>query len=263
MARLLISNDDGIFAKGLFALAKELKNHFEIAIVAPDRQRSGTGIGLTLHRAIGVEEVALFEGVKSWKTSGKPADCVKLGLSVLLDYKPDMIVSGINQGSNSGRNALYSGTVGAAMEGAIRGIPAIAFSSIDEENPDYEGISPFTAPIIKHFLKHPMPIGTVINVNFPNCKGSEIKGVKYARQGMSYYGEKPYFDSKELGYYISKQELLYDEDAHSDITYLSQNYISAVPISVKELTEMSHFNSHKELFEKSLTDLPIKSIETV
>ena len=263
--RILISNDDGIFAKGLYVLANELRKHFDIVIVAPDRQRSGTGIGLTLHRAIGVEEVALFEDVRAWKTSGKPADCVKLGLSTLLGYKPDMVVSGINQGSNSGRNAIYSGTVGAAMDAALRGIPAIAFSSIDEENPDYEGIAPFAVRIINHFLLNPAPEGVVINVNFPHCKTEDIRGVKYARQGMSYYLEKPYFDEKELGYYISKQELFYEEDKESDISYLANNYITAVPISVKELTEIEHFKAHKEAFETALLPIqtPIKSVETV
>lgn len=249
---LLLSNDDGIFAKGLYALCVELSPYFDIAVVAPDRQRSGTGIGLTLHRAIAIEEVFLLEGVKAWKTSGKPADCVKLGLSVLLkDRKPDMVISGINEGSNSGRNALYSGTVGAAMEAVHQGTPAIAFSSLHEENPDYAGVAPFARRIILHFLNHPIPDGIVINVNFPSCETSQIKGIKYARQGLSYYMDNPYFDPKENGYFISKRFLNCKEHEESDSYYLAQNYITAVPIYVKELTGLAHFEAHKSTFNDS------------
>jgi len=249
--KLLITNDDGIQAPGILALYLAVKDHFDVAIAAPKQQKSGTGIGLTLHRPIDIEQIEWPHGTKAWSIDGKPADCVKLGCSVLLDYKPDMIISGINQGGNSGRNIIYSGTVGSAMESVIRGIPAIAFSCVDEENPDYEGVQKFIPDLVEHFFSHPLPKGTLANINFPNCPVESIAGLKYARQGLSYLLEKPYQCEKTQGYFISKQWDAHEEHNESDTTYLEQGFITATPIHVNEMTDLDHYHSHKQTFESS------------
>ncbi|MDN3504051.1 MAG: 5'/3'-nucleotidase SurE [Rhabdochlamydiaceae bacterium] len=245
--KLLITNDDGINAPGILALYRAVKDHYDVVIAAPEKQKSGTGIGLTLHRSIGIKQVNWPDETKAWSIEGKPADCVKLGCSVLLDYKPDMIISGINHGGNSGRNIIYSGTVGGAMESVIRGIPAMAFSCVDEEDPDYEGVQKFIPGLIQHFFDHPLPRGTLANINFPNCRTESIAGVKYARQGLSYFLEKPFKCDKTQGYFISKQWDAHDEHDESDTSYLEQGFITATPIHVNEMTDLDHYNSHKEL----------------
>lgn len=246
---ILITNDDGIDAPGIRALYDAIAPHYRVVVVAPDRQRSGTGIGLTLHRPIELKAVDWAVESPIWSATGKPADCVKLGIQVALGQVPDMVISGINLGSNSGRNALYSGTVGGVMEAVLRNIPGIAFSCVEEENPDYPLASQYIPPLIDHFFNHPMPKGTLINVNFPACKGEELQGIKYARQGLSYILDAPFQDEVSQGYYISKTWDNHDEHNESDTTYLEQNHIAVTPIHVNELTDLDHYHKHKGLFE--------------
>lgn len=249
---LLITNDDGITSPGLCALYEAVKHDFDVIIAAPSKQRSGTGIGLTLHRPIHIHPHQWIDPCPAWKIDGKPADCIKLACSILLKKLPDMVLSGINPGSNAGRNALYSGTVGGAMEATIRGIPGIAFSCVNEINPDYEGAKRFITPIIHHFFNHPLPKGTLINVNFPD---SAYLGIKYARQGLSYILENPYQCKETKGYYISKKWDLHPEHEESDTTYLKQGYITATPIHINEMTDIDHYTTHKKHFESlDITD---------
>ena len=251
MKKLLITNDDGIEAEGLRQLAQALSKHYQVVVVAPDRQRSGVGLGLTLHRPIQIEK-ADWDGIEAWSLSGKPADCVKLGISVILKENPDMVIAGINSESNAGRNALYSGTVGGTIEAVLRGIPAIAFSAVSSESPDYKGMANYAPPLIDYFFDHPTPSGTLINVNFPNCPTDEILGVKYARQGIGYDMENPVQCKKTKGYFISKRRDEVDEHHESDNLYLEQGYISVSPLYVNDLTHHTHFKEMKERFESKL-----------
>ncbi|MCF7806831.1 MAG: 5'/3'-nucleotidase SurE [Simkaniaceae bacterium] len=249
---ILLINDDGIDADGLKSLYHALKKDYNIVIAAPAREQSGCGIGLTLHRPIQIDPVEWDENTLAYKITGKPADCVKLSLSVILDSKPDMIISGINHGSNAGRNALYSGTVGGIMEGAIRGIPGIAFSCTHEEQFDFETASRFIPQIVRHFFDYPMPAGTLINVNFPDCPQERVLGIKYARQGLSYIMDNPFQDELSKGYFISKQAADFEDHEESDTFYLKQGYITATPIHVNDMTDHNHYISHKSIFEEAL-----------
>ena len=184
--QILITNDDGISAPGIKHLFLALKDFAHISIVAPALEQSGVGAAITLRDPLHIIPVDWEGNVPAWKVTGTPADCVRLGMSVL-KAKPDLIVSGINRGSNSGRNVLYSGTVGGVIEGVLRGVPGIAFSCSDFAAPNYKMAEEHVLSIVKHLLEHPMPKGTLLNVNFPETE--VIRGVKMARQGMGYWME--------------------------------------------------------------------------
>ena len=188
--RLLISNDDGVFAMGIRALADSLATAgHEVVVVCPDRERSATGHGLTLHDPIRAE---LVEGVfhpeiQAWACSGTPSDCVKLALGAILDQAPDMVLSGINQGANLGTDVLYSGTVSAAMEGVIEGIPAIAFSLTSFAQRDFRPAAQFAQQLLATITDHPLPEPLLLNINIPAVAANDIRGCVIARQGVRRY----------------------------------------------------------------------------
>ena len=251
--KILITNDDGISSQGIKCLWKALVDHADLFIVAPATDQSGVGLGFTFRVPLQLEKVEWDQNTPAWKVTGTPVDCVKLGLSALLKEKPDLIVSGINHASNAGRTVLYSGTVGGAIEGVMRGIPGIAFSFEDLDTPDYEMAQKYIYPIVKHTLENPLPQGTLLNVNFPHTS-REFKGITLARQGKSYWIDKlherlhpegaPYF---WLGGTWDDQE----EHPESDVALLRQGYITVVPIHVHELTDHAHLESRKASFEAS------------
>ena len=187
--KILLVNDDGIGAPGLKALWEALHDCAEISIIAPATEKSGAGLGITLRKPLLIEAVAWDKATPAWKVTGTPADCVRLGISTILDSIPDLIVSGINRGSNAGKTVLYSGTVGGVIEGTLRGIPGIALSCHDFENPDYGRTKRWISSLVAHLLEHPLPKGTLLNVNFPDTP--EILGLKLAKQGQSYWIEDP------------------------------------------------------------------------
>lgn len=188
--KLLLSNDDGIFAPGIRALADTLAaaGH-QVTVVCPDRERSATGHGLTLHKPIRADEIdGLFAPqIKAWACSGTPSDCVKLALGALIEEVPDMVLSGINQGANLGTDILYSGTVSAAMEGVIEGLPAIAFSLSSFQTRDFQPAATFAQALVAVFEKQPLPVPMLLNVNVPPVPRGEMKGALIARQGMRRY----------------------------------------------------------------------------
>lgn len=195
--RLLVSNDDGIFAPGLRALANTLAQAgHRVTVVAPDRERSATGHGLTLHKPLRVEPVTGFfhDSVTAWACTGTPADCVKLALGCLLDHPPDMVVAGINQGQNLGTDILYSGTVSAAMEGVIENIPGVALSLASYTQPEFGVASRFARALIHHLEQHPLPLPLLLNVNIPAVSAQEIAGICITRQGVRRYCDQ--FDQR-------------------------------------------------------------------
>jgi len=250
--KILITNDDGIGAKGIWHLWHALKDQAEVYIVAPAIQKSGSGLALTIHKPITINPSPWEENASAWKVTGTPADCVRFGIQVVLEGNPDIIVSGINRGSNSGRNVLYSGTVGGVIEGAMRGIPGIAFSSTEfEGDPNYTLIEPYAFPLVKHILEHPLTPGTILNVNFPTHLG-EFKGMKLARQGKGLWVED--FDKRihpdgEPYFWHGGQWAEHDEHQESDVALLKDGYITAVPIQVNELTCHDSLNKRKTHFE--------------
>lgn len=213
--KLLISNDDGIHSLGVRTLANTLAEAgHEITVVCPDRERSATGHGLTLHEPIRALHVTsgFAPGVKAWACSGTPSDCVKLALGALLDGFPDLVLSGINHGSNLGTDVLYSGTVSAAMEGVIEGIGGIAFSLCSFTSQDFQPAAEFAQTLVKRLENQPLPRPMLLNVNIPPVPADEIVGVMVTRQGLRRYVDQfeKRVDPRGKSYYWLAGELLED-----------------------------------------------------
>jgi 5'-nucleotidase len=213
--KLLISNDDGVFALGIRTLANTLAEAgHQVTVVCPDRERSATGHGLTLHDPIRAERVeAVFHpAIRAWACSGTPSDCVKLALGALLDGPPEAVLSGINHGSNLGTDVLYSGTVSAAMEGVIEGIPGIAFSLASFSCQDFQPAADFAQLLLQHIAKQPPPRLTLLNVNIPAVPKTDIAGVILTRQGIRRYIDlfEKRVDPRGKTYYWLAGELLED-----------------------------------------------------
>ena len=243
--KLLISNDDGIFSAGVRALANTLAEAgHDISVVCPDRERSATGHGLTLHDPIRAEVVeSIFHpAVKAWACSGTPSDCVKLGLWALLDQKPDYVLSGINQGSNLGTDVLYSGTVSAAMEGVIEGIPGIAFSLTSFACREFEPAAKFARMLLDQLAENPLPQLMLLNVNVPPVPWDAIAGVSITRQGIRRYFDvfEKRIDPRGKTYYWLTGELQEDleptphpflpPDIQTDVQAIRNNYITVTPL---------------------------------
>lgn len=249
---ILMTNDDGIDSNGLRCLWEALKEAATIQIAAPMIEQSGAGVGVTFNRAIETKSVEDYPHTKAWKIDGKPADCVKIALNTLLDDMPDFIISGINHGSNAGRNVLYSGTVGAIIEGVMRGIPGIAFSYLSDEVKTFPHVQPYILKIFHYVLEHPLPKGTLLNVNFPHTPPDQIKGCKMARQGLRYFMGMPLENRHPDGhpqFSFGWDEYTFDEHDESDIALLDQGYVTAVPLSVGELTDYGHLGEKKQIFD--------------
>jgi 5'-nucleotidase len=253
--RLLISNDDGIFALGIKTLADTLAlaGH-EVIVVCPDRERSATGHGLTLHDPIRAEEVTgiFHHTVRAWSCSGTPADCVKLALGALLvdvgevspleNGFPDFVLSGINHGANLGTDVLYSGTVSAAMEGTIEGIPSIAFSLTSFSCKEFQPAANFAKDLIAHLEKQPLAEAMLLNVNIPPVPAAEIAGVKITRQGIRRYFDtfQKRVDPRGKTYYWLSGEVVQDLDQpehlhlppeiETDVQAIKSNFITIVPL---------------------------------
>ena len=233
---ILVTNDDGITAPGLRALIRFMHEIGEVVVVAPDSPQSGMGHAITLDNTLysSKMKVDLKDGASAeYSCSGTPADCVKLALQELLDRRPDICVSGINHGSNSSINVIYSGTMSAAIEAGIEGIPAIGFSLCDYSwNADFESSGEAIKKIVKEALNHGMPQGVVLNVNIPNLDNELPKGIKICRQARANWKEK--FDKRTnpMGkdyYWLTGEFELLDKGEDTDEWALSKGYISLVP----------------------------------
>jgi 5'-nucleotidase len=230
---ILVVNDDGITAPGIKALIDVAKTLGNIVVVAPDGPQSGTGHAITIARPLRMDKVELYEGVEMYKCSGTPVDCVKLAVNkVFKGKKPDLCVSGINHGLNHSINVLYSGTMSAAVEGAIEGIPSVGFSLDDFENDaDFAHSLKYVELICKQVLKNGLPLGTLLNVNFP--KGREIKGIKVCRQANAKWAEE--FDERKdpnrrSYYWLTGFFQNYDQGEDTDVWALEKGYASVVPL---------------------------------
>lgn len=212
---LLLSNDDGIFSLGIRTLANTLAaaGH-QVTIVCPDREQSATGHGLTLHKPIRAEQIeSVFHAdIQAWACSGTPSDCVKLALGALLEQPPDMVLSGINHGSNLGTDVLYSGTVSAAMEGAIEGIPSVAFSLTSFSVQDFQPAANFAKTLVHHLAQNPLPQPMLLNVNVPAVPQEAIAGITITRQGLRRYIDQfeKRIDPRGKTYYWLAGELVKD-----------------------------------------------------
>ena len=192
---ILVTNDDGITAPGLHALVEAVLPLGDVFVVAPDSPQSGMGHAITINNLLRLDKVDMRNEATWYQCSGTPVDCVKIAIDKILHRKPDLCVSGINHGSNSSINVIYSGTMSAAMEGAIEGIPSVGFSFLNYAlDADFTAPKKFARVIANNVLKHGLPEGTLLNVNIPKLSFKEIKGVKICRQAMAKWEEK--FDER-------------------------------------------------------------------
>lgn len=243
--KLLISNDDGVYALGIRTLANSLAQAgHDVTVVCPDRERSATGHGLTLHQPIRAEivESVFHPSVKAWACDGTPSDCVKLALWALLESPPDLVLSGINQGANLGTEILYSGTVSAAMEGLIEGIPSVALSLTSFSYKDFQPAAKFANILVEHIAKKPLPDLMLLNINIPAVKWEEIVGVTITRQGVRRYVDvfDKRIDPRGKTYYWLTGEVLEDvepptglglpQNIPMDVHVIRKNYISITPL---------------------------------
>lgn len=250
---ILITNDDGITSKGIRVLIEEMAKLGEVVVVAPDSPNSGMGHAITVDATLHIKKSPIFGDIKSYECSGTPADCVKLAKHELLKgRKIDLVVSGINHGSNASISVLYSGTMSAAIEAAIEGIPAIGFSLNDfRYDADFEHTRSYIAKITSEVLINGMPNNVALNVNFPAKSSAAIKGLKVTRQANGFWKEE--FDARKdphgRPYYWMGGEFVNrePESTENDIWALNNNYISIVPCkydmtSYEAINEISKWN---------------------
>lgn len=238
--RILITNDDGVNAKGIYFLTKELEAHHECIVVAPDKQRSAAGHSITLHRPITVKKVKL-EGIKSmvYSVDGKPADCVKVAIEKLLNEKVDLIISGINNGYNLGTDVLYSGTVSAAVEGAIYKIPSIAVSVDFDADEEYLKRAAKISKEIAERSFNNLKDDVVLNVNIP--KDETNKGIRVCILGNRVY-KNAYIEEDTDNEYERRFQLagtvMDNDDENSDVFYIKKGYITVTPLHY----DLTNFN---------------------
>ncbi len=232
--RILLTNDDGINAPGILALKQALDSLGEVTVVAPERPRSASGHAITLHKPLRLEKVSLLDGSIGWATNGTPSDCVTLGLDVVLDGKADLVFSGINAGPNLGWDLTYSGTVSAAMEGAILGIPSAAISVAGERGPyDFNAAAGFATKLASSILEYGLERWTLLNVNVPAVPKDEIRGVAITHQGRRQYVDRIDSRMDPFGrpYYWLCGSLHEDvPDPGSDVHAVLEGYISVTPV---------------------------------
>jgi len=233
---ILITNDDGITAPGIRSLIDVMLTIGDVVVVAPDSPQSGMGHAITLNETLYYDSIPLDSKAvhKEYTCSGTPADCVKFATQEILNRKPDICVSGINHGSNSSINVIYSGTMSAAVEAGIEGIPAIGFSLLDySKDANFEPSKKYVEKITRQVLKNGLPKGIVLNVNIPKLEAKEIKGIKICRQADAQWVED--FDKRTnpMGrdyYWLTGKFVNQDNGKDTDEWALSQGFISIVPI---------------------------------
>ena len=232
---ILVTNDDGISAPGIRALIAVMQEIGTVVVVAPDSPQSAMGHAITINSTLHLNKISTDDAaVLEYSCSGTPVDCVKLGVNEILKQKPDLCVSGVNHGSNSSINVIYSGTMSAAVEAGIEGIPAIGFSLCDYNwNADFESIKPFIKKIALEVLAKKLPEGVVLNVNFPKLAEKDIKGIKICRQAKAMWAEK--FDKRQTPfgkdyYWLTGAFVNQDQGEDTDEWALHNGYISVVPV---------------------------------
>lgn len=232
---ILITNDDGYQAKGIEALIDSVKDLGEIIVVAPDGPRSGMSSAITSLQPLRVYLISESQNIKVYATTGTPVDCVKLGISELAERKPDIVLSGVNHGSNAAVAVLYSGTMGAAIEGAVFKIPSIGFSLLDHShNADFTYSKKYIHTITKQVLEEGLPSGTCLNVNIP--KGDDIKGIRVCRQTsgqwVNEFMQSKDGADKDIYWLTGNFENDEPSDEMTDEWALANRYVSVVPVKV-------------------------------
>ena len=252
---ILITNDDGFTAPGIMALVEAVSEFGELIIVAPDSPQSGMGHAITINNPLRIHSTHYFDKHEAYNCSGTPVDCVKIGIYKLgkENRKPDLVLSGINHGSNVSTNVLYSGTMSAAIEGAMSGIPSIGFSLLDYDlEADFTVAQHFVKKIVKQALTHKMKEGICLNVNVPKLPLSEVKGIKVAKQAKAFWDDT--FDEradplKKKYYWLAGEFHNHDRGTDTDMWALENNYVSVVPTQY-DLTAYDSISTIAEQLEK-------------
>ncbi|HCY88271.1 MAG TPA: 5'/3'-nucleotidase SurE [Desulfobacteraceae bacterium] len=245
--KILLTNDDGYRAPGILALYRALAPEHEVILVAPDRERSAIGHGITLNQPLRYDRVALNGGGKGYAVNGTPADCVKLGLFDLCDGMPDLVISGINSGSNTGVNINYSGTAGAAREASINGVAAIAVSLQYGDIMDFDGMAAYMGSLVVKTCTMGLPQGVFLNVNGPCIPISDVKGVRITKQADNNLSNEFHRreDPRKKLYYWYGGMVPVRPGKGTDNDALLENYISITPIQC----DMTAYSLMSELEE--------------
>jgi len=240
---ILLSNDDGIHSPGIHILAETLRSIGDVYIIAPDRERTAASHALTLHKPLRIEEI----GDRVYSVNGTPTDCVNLAINGILPGRPDIVVSGINKGGNLGDDVTYSGTVSAAFEGTLLGVPSFAISQVAEGNYKFETAARIALYLTLLIKEESLPPGVLLNVNVPNLDMKDIKGVKITRQGKRVYDENSIIEKIDPRgkkyYWIGGSRLSWEKTEDSDFSAIEKGMVSITPLRL-DLTE---YNALKTL----------------
>ncbi|OQX08821.1 MAG: 5'/3'-nucleotidase SurE [Desulfobacteraceae bacterium IS3] len=231
--RILLTNDDGVHAEGLWAIYRKFSENHSVTVVAPDRERSAISHGISLNEALRIRQINVYGGYPAYSINGTPADCVNMGIMVVLGGNPDLVISGINPGLNMGNSVSYSGTVAAAREAALHGIPAIAVSIFNFQPSHYDTAAVFAEILAKHVLENGLPFGTFLNVNVPDIPMEKVKGVRICRQEtgpVSEYFEKRIDPRNQEYYWLGAEFREAETDSDTERGAIFRKYISVTPL---------------------------------
>ncbi|HCY89649.1 MAG TPA: 5'/3'-nucleotidase SurE [Chitinophagaceae bacterium] len=249
---ILVTNDDDITSPGIKNLVEAVKDLGKVVVVAPDSPQSGMGHAITIGSPLRMNKMNLFGEVEAWQTTGTPVDCVKLAVDKILHRKPDLCLSGINHGANHSINVIYSGTMSAAMEASIEGIPSIGFSLLDYRyEADFTASRHIVRTIVSKILKKKLDKHLLLNVNIPSVPMDEIKGIKVCRQAYAKYDE--YFDERtdphgKKYYWLTGEFKNFDKGKDTDVWALQRNYVSVVPVQF----DLTNYTLKKQLEKTKL-----------
>lgn len=247
---ILITNDDDITSPGIRSLVEAVKDLGKVVVVAPDKPQSGMGHAITIGSPLRMNKMPIFGDIEAWQTSGTPVDCVKLAVDKILHRKPDLCLSGINHGANHSINVIYSGTMSAAMEASIEGIPSIGFSLLDYRyEADFTASKQVVATIVKKLLEQKLDKHLLLNVNIPAVSPAKLKGIKICKQAYAKYEED--FDERldphgKKYYWLTGEFVNFDKAKDTDVWALKHNYASVVPVQF----DLTNYTLKKQL-EKS------------
>ncbi len=258
---IFLTNDDGIYAEGLWALYEILSDRHSVTVIAPDRERSAVGHGITLHQPLRTMRIQVNNGCGGYAVNGTPVDCIKIGLMEILDVKPDMVISGINPGANIGVNINYSGTVAAAKEAALYKVPAISVSIAGQKISGYDYAARFTADLADNVSEKGLPVGTFLNVNIPDVPETRIAGVRICKQETALYNE--YVDKRtdprnRIYYWHGADVGTAFDTPESDGAALNENFIAITPIQC----DATDYRMLKQLRQWNLENVFLKKDNT-
>ena len=230
--KILVTNDDGIHSEGILALASAVREVGEVTVIAPDRERSAIAHSVTLHRPLRVEKIKK----NCYAVDGTPADCVHLGVNGILPDRPDLVISGINKGGNLGDDVTYSGTVSAALEGALLGIPSFAVSLVSRSHFKFETAARFAAKVARYIARKGLPKEVFLNINVPNLDGKDVKPYRITRQGRWLHNDGKIVEKTDPRgrkyYWIGGGPLDFEPRGNTDIEAVSNSHISITPLHI-------------------------------